>query len=87
MPANSDVGFERVRNKLDVCNKNHAACFRALSGDLLAQETILPTRVIEIDEQGTKAFIRETSGLTGKYVALSYCWGHPSEASGVTLTK
>lgn len=76
MPSRSDNtkdvlerSFEWVRTQLDKCTASHIC-----RGSL---ETPLPTRVIDLsDDEPTnlRVLVPET-GTSGKYAALSYCWG------------
>jgi hypothetical protein len=52
------------------------------------EEKSLPTRIIDIGlGHATHTRIRETAGLCGKYVALSYCWGESLGFPDLKLTK
>jgi hypothetical protein len=63
-------------------------CSRTLSGTVVHQESILPTRVIDVClDNSSDIRIQETAGLYGKYVALSYCWGESSGFPELMLTK
>ncbi|KAK8012866.1 hypothetical protein PG991_010241 [Apiospora marii] len=60
----------RVRYWLDGCTSIHSRC--GYYGD-----TVLPTRVLDVGP-GTDSsiFLRESKGLCGRYICLSYCWGN-----------
>ncbi|KAK7935928.1 HET-domain-containing protein [Apiospora marii] len=60
----------RVRYWLDSCTSIHSRC--GYYGD-----TVLPTRVLDVGP-GTDSsiFLRESKGLCGRYICLSYCWGN-----------
>ena len=48
---------------------------------------MLPTRVLDIGDD--KVYLRETSGMTGTYAALSHCWGtsQPLTTTRATLQE
>ena len=52
------------------CDSNDAEC--------KAQETALPTRVLDVNDPQDIRLI-ETGGRSGAYIALSHCWGLPNE--------
>ncbi|KAH9225021.1 heterokaryon incompatibility protein-domain-containing protein [Leptodontidium sp. 2 PMI_412] len=69
--SSSDSCFELASTWLKTCVDSHPAC---RSEALQA----LPTRVIDVGVAGTRdPFLVESQGQSGKYVALSYCWGDP----------
>ncbi|KAF5339651.1 hypothetical protein D9758_015602 [Tetrapyrgos nigripes] len=51
------------------CSEKHEVCQK-----IIKSNTQLPTRVIDVNGPHLKI----TKGLTGKYTALSYCWGQDS---------
>jgi hypothetical protein len=65
----SDIAYELIDNWLHKC-ASHPACGTP-------RETHLPTRVIEVSSEHYKGPPRllVTHGTSGKYIALSYCWG------------
>lgn len=67
--SSSEECFETARSWLADCVDNHTQC-KPL------REPPLPTRVIDVGLGGSRdPFLLESSGQTGKYIALSYCWG------------
>lgn len=69
-----------VRGWLEECQSHHSFCRRSED-----TQTQLPTRLIEIAEDGTAQLV-ETRGQVGQYVALSYCWGqHPEDNRSTTV--
>lgn len=65
----SRLGIARIRDWLENCNAKHS-CVKT--------ETPLPTRVLDIAvEVGDTKAIRlvEPQGQSGKYIAVSHCWG------------
>lgn len=65
----SDAARMQIRAWLREC-KEHKSC------STLHQETILPTRVIEVSPPGRQyARVLESKNLRGYYATLSYCWG------------
>ena len=67
--VHSDAARVQVQNWLLECTE-HNLCPKQV-------ETELPTRVIEVDPAGQSSEPRllVTSGMQGRYAALSYCWG------------
>ncbi|PGH01354.1 hypothetical protein GX51_05286 [Blastomyces parvus] len=67
--TNSDAARDQIRKWLRDC-KEHTCC--RTSHD----DSILPTRVIEVSPPGKQyARILESKSLSGRYATLSYCWG------------
>lgn len=60
--------MERAYQWLTECTKNHQNCH-------FQQLTILPTRVIDVGKNGENPRIYESNGSSGRYAALSHCWG------------
>lgn len=55
---------------MEKCSKHHASCVP------LNQENALPTRIIHVPRDSKEPLkLQVTEGRTGRYVALSYCWG------------
>ncbi|KAM5349262.1 hypothetical protein ACJ41O_005769 [Fusarium nematophilum] len=71
-PLNCDVAseenFRDSRRWLEECHKNHPACRGSHRG-------YMPSRVLEISEDGRIKLIETKRQREGKYAALSYCWG------------
>ncbi|KAI1337174.1 heterokaryon incompatibility protein-domain-containing protein [Xylariaceae sp. FL0016] len=74
LPVPVDPLSEQCSKKLiqwiDDCNEKHSECQSGSSPPL-------PTRVINVgtDDGSTKPFLHISNGETGRYVALSHCWG------------
>ncbi|TVY27661.1 hypothetical protein LHYA1_G004889 [Lachnellula hyalina] len=68
----SDVNMRLARNWLDECHQRHASC-------PAEQIPVLPSRVVDVGVSKDAQFCRilVSNGRTGKYVALSHCWGGP----------
>lgn len=64
--------FDQIRKWLKDCetNHNHPKCGPR-------GETTLPRRVVTIRQtlEEPMLYLNETNGATGKYIALSHCWG------------
>lgn len=64
--------FDQMRKWLEDCETthNHPKCGQGA-------ETTLPRRVVTIRPtlEGPSLYLNETNGATGKYIALSHCWG------------
>jgi len=59
------------------CDERHVICKRFVDMDDMPppEEQILPTRVIDI--RGTPSLVLTKGEMTGRYAALSHCWGDP----------
>ncbi|KLJ05883.1 hypothetical protein EMPG_10684 [Blastomyces silverae] len=67
--TNSDAARVQIREWLKDC-KEHTCC------RTLHEDSILPTRVIEVSPPGRQyARVLESKYLSGRYATLSYCWG------------
>ncbi|KAI0890145.1 heterokaryon incompatibility protein-domain-containing protein, partial [Annulohypoxylon maeteangense] len=67
-----------IKSWIDDCEKNHSKC-QCLGDDL-------PTRVVDVGVEGGEPRLRITSGKTGRYLALSHCWGpNPGAVIRTTL--
>ncbi|RYO90416.1 hypothetical protein DL763_005336 [Monosporascus cannonballus] len=66
----SPVNWSIAKTWLDTCRESHPDCFTAAA-------TELPTRVIDVGEPGSSRGPRlvETQRRSGRYAALSHCWG------------
>jgi len=63
---------------MDDCRSNHPQCF----GD---DPTPLPTRVAAVGQEDEEPSLYETQeNETGKYTALSHCWGPPGRRPPTT---
>lgn len=81
-PFSTDVGstrvVRRVKEWLAECEDEHQNC-------LISKSPRLPSRVIYVGHESQDIRLYESSpGETGKYIALSYCWGGPQT---VTTTR
>ncbi|KAI1125892.1 heterokaryon incompatibility protein-domain-containing protein [Nemania abortiva] len=81
-PVNSFTRKTWIEESLAPCLSSHRKCRQSLSGrshDDTHQNATLPTRLIDVtgtSSDGTP-FLSITRGKTGRYIALSYCWGEP----------
>jgi hypothetical protein len=77
----SHTTLEIASGWLDNCSKTHANCSRPVNG---AHD--LPKRVLNVGDESTNPFLVEPTGdsRSGKWAALSYCWGGESS---MKLTK
>jgi hypothetical protein len=66
--SGSQVALTRAANWLSECNTHHSCGPTA---------TPFPTRVIDVGEATDQNYVRlcESSGESGRYACLSYCWG------------
>src|SRR6185437_9438723 len=66
----SEEAFAFVKNLLLDCSEKHEMC-RAIP-------SFLPKRVLDVEHfPETIRLVEPIPNSTGKYVALSYCWGTP----------
>lgn len=86
----SPEAFELLKRWLNGCVEEHGDCGKTLSGEELGSEVpTLPTRIIDVSPLGRPVIPRlvETSGcMTGRWVALSHCWGK-AEHHPITTTR
>ncbi|KAI1452651.1 HET-domain-containing protein [Annulohypoxylon moriforme] len=61
-----------IKSWIDNCEKNHSKCQRS--------DGNLPTRLVDVGSGGDEPRLRITSGKTGRYLALSHCWGPNPDA-------
>lgn len=61
---------------LKSCEASHPDCHR-----INEDQFPLPTRVIKVGREGDNPSLFESKGQKGRWIALSYCWGGPSEFS------
>ncbi|TVY47297.1 hypothetical protein LOCC1_G002862 [Lachnellula occidentalis] len=68
----SEVNLRCARNWLDECHEQHTSCPPE-------QTPMLPSRVVDVGTSKDAQFCRilVSNGMSGKYVALSHCWGGP----------
>ena len=59
-----------IRDRLEACH-SHEDCHSSVS-------PLLPSRVVDISLTNNDIHLHETEGETGRYAALSYCWGERS---------
>jgi len=80
---NSKEHFSTIRTWLNAC-LGHSKCSQTLSGSTRfdARNVPLPTRCIEITEEGLR--LRMTRGGMGAYVTLSHRWDDETESSSTT---
>ena len=78
--VDSAEAYSQIKKWLDHC-KHHVEC-----GEMPMYAS-LPSRVIEVAPAGSLGVprLRNTTGMTGLYLALSYCWG--SDQSYVLTTN
>ena len=69
MAGDNDAFFDRIRRVVERCESNHTC---------VPQTAELPTRVLDLGvgpETPSTVVLVETKGRTGRYIALSHCWG------------
>jgi hypothetical protein len=83
VPPDSVFGLSRCHKWLEECVATHTNCRKPLSGAAIEDidpSEVLPTRVIDVGisyNDSPRLFL--SSGERKSYVALSYCWGSPSD--------
>jgi hypothetical protein len=73
----SDESIAFIQRMLVECDAKHPTCKLGLTGDVVEEETEMPSRVIDIvsfDGHGAPRLL-ETKGLKGRYIAVSHSWG------------
>lgn len=80
--SESDACFTAAASWLKECRQNHPTC-------QIPGEFSLPTRVIDVGQEGVKEpCLVETLDTSGTpYVALSYCWGYWKEHPPMKTVK
>lgn len=84
--TDSEATFERVKRFVGECLDKHKLCGKG-------EPAALPTRILDLGEavDGQEVTIRlmESSGQTGKYIALSHSWGgeHPLTTTTTNLNQ
>jgi Heterokaryon incompatibility protein (HET) len=65
--------LSRLAQRLRTCETTHQTCLRHDLG-------VLPTRLLDLGDHSMSRVIRlvEGNSRSGRYAALSYCWGPPS---------
>lgn len=78
--SSSVNAFDTVRTWLDSCDKLHDCVPK--------KEAALPTRVLDLHHSGglTVVSLVEGRGRSGKYIALSHCWGSTHTITTTKLT-
>ncbi|PQE24455.1 heterokaryon incompatibility protein [Rutstroemia sp. NJR-2017a BBW] len=64
----SEENFGIAREWIQNCIETHTHCSPV-------EDKILPTRLVDVGSEGNDPRLVQTSGLKGKYLALSHCWG------------
>jgi hypothetical protein len=83
--TSSEECFQRARQWISDCFKNHALC----GGD---KPSLLPTRILDVGEGPTAdpTYVKliEAPGRKERYIALSHCWGgtQPLTTTAATLS-
>ena len=81
----SEEAFIKASNWLKQCVKNHKRCASS-------EEVPLPRRVLDLGMPGSedKLKLYEPENETGRYIALSHCWGnsqYPAKTTSLTLNR
>jgi hypothetical protein len=66
--SSSAESLQLIKDCYDHCKRNHRACTPI-------ENTVLPTRVLDIGDNDSSVRLLTTSGKRGKYAFLSHCWG------------
>ncbi|KAK5653484.1 hypothetical protein OQA88_8970 [Cercophora sp. LCS_1] len=81
----SEAARRRIQEWLHDCLSSHARCRKGLSGVMRDDRTtasLLPRRLIDVGgEAPNRPRLVDRKGMTGTYVALSYCWESPAEVN------
>jgi hypothetical protein len=81
--SDSPEAFDLINRWMKACLSKHHVCRESLSGTNIDDSTppLLPSRVISVGQPGSETSVRllETVGRRGYYIALSHCWGPPSQ--------
>ena len=72
----SDTAMSKIREWVYACDHQHKSCAP------FSVDQPLPKRILNIEN---KPVVWETKGATGRYAALSYCWG--KSGKNILLTK
>ena len=75
--SGSDESIAFIQRMLVECDAKHPRCKLGLTGEVIEEETQMPSRVIDIvsfDDHGTPRLL-ETKGPKGRYIAVSHSWG------------
>jgi uncharacterized protein (UPF0210 family) len=64
--------IDKIKRWIQCCDELHCTCAQSLSGKAIDDNPELPTRIICVT--GTPRLVI-SSGLRGRYIALSHCWG------------
>jgi hypothetical protein len=81
----SEEAFVKASNWLKQCVNNHKRCASS-------KEAPLPRRVLDLGMPGSgnKLKLYEPENETGRYIALSHCWGdsqYPAKTTSLTLDR
>lgn len=77
--SSSDESLRLARRWLDDCEGGHESC-------KTGADPPLPTRVIDVGQDGTEPVLVESKGATGRYATLSYCWGKTGRTAQLKTT-
>lgn len=82
----SDEAIQLLRDWLTACHARHDVCKQSLSGSSLDEShpLALPPRVLDV--RNAEIRLLDSAGMTGRYIALSYCWG-PTERPPLKTTR
>lgn len=73
-----------VQHWMNECYESHPACSSKIPDELRP----LPTRVLDLGFDGLTMKLLHASGMKGRYIALSHCWGptQPLKTTKASLT-
>src|SRR5436190_9880944 len=66
--SDQDETFTMLNRWLSYCRENHPKCSKGALQPL-------PTRVMDVKDDGSEPSLLLTNGQLGQYIALSHCWG------------
>jgi Heterokaryon incompatibility protein (HET) len=66
--SGSDKCLQTIKDCFEHCGKYHKVCAET-------KMSILPSRVIDVGQDGQEPFLFASEGTKGSYLTLSHCWG------------
>lgn len=81
-PPTFELAVPLIKTWIQRCDLNHNC-----SEHGLGIPTELPTRVIDVGDSSHDPYLYITHGETGRFAALSHCWGPPQMSERLTTTK
>jgi hypothetical protein len=76
----SEQSLDQLQRWIVDCDLTHKPCHTRLSGSAVEIEPELPTRVINVGANDDEVRVVVSGGRSGRYIALSHCWGLTRQA-------